>query len=301
MTDPMNAPGMAQLATGTASGTKAAASMKRYPAFKKILKENIPITVPLVETQLMPVMGGPVDGPAMQPAIKTLPAGVKGVLVLIRGAPGSGKTTLARHMQRTFLHHNPQAEALIFSPDDFYYDLSPDGQSYVFDVTKLKEANTLAQSRTFEVMRRGAALVIVDNTHGEAWVSRPYVMFAQTMGYGVCVQEPDTPWWKARDTVALAAHSGRGFTPEKVARSLKWWDVDYSLQHVADAHPNPKWTRKKTTSWSGEGANVSQSAHTAVKQLSVQSAPEPVNVWGKFTTWPKGQARPSDTGSWRTG
>nr|XP_048275151.1 NEDD4-binding protein 2-like 1 isoform X4 [Myodes glareolus] len=59
-------------------------------------------------------------------------------LYLLRGLPGSGKTTLAREMQRDF------PRAMIFSTDDFFF--REDG-AYEFNPDFLEEAHEWNQKR----------------------------------------------------------------------------------------------------------------------------------------------------------
>ena len=52
--------------------------------------------------------------------------------------------------------------------------------------------------------------MIIDNTHMQAWEAYPYVAMALAAGYGIRIQEPQTPWWVARDVAALDQRNTHG-------------------------------------------------------------------------------------------
>uniref|UniRef100_A0A3B4VLE3 NEDD4 binding protein 2 n=1 Tax=Seriola dumerili TaxID=41447 RepID=A0A3B4VLE3_SERDU len=107
------------------------------------------------------------------------------VLVLLRGAPGSGKSTKARAL----LEHNPGG--VILSTDDYF---TRHGE-YQFDPTALGEAHEWNHNQAKEAFERGTNPIIIDNTNMQGWEMKPYVVQALKHGYKVLFQEPDT-WWK---------------------------------------------------------------------------------------------------------
>ncbi|XP_060047638.1 NEDD4-binding protein 2-like 1 isoform X2 [Erinaceus europaeus] len=106
-------------------------------------------------------------------------------LYLLRGLPGSGKTTLARQLQRDF------PRALIFSTDDFFF--REDG-AYEFNPDFLEEAHEWNQKRARKAMRNGISPIIIDNTNLHAWEMKPYAVMALENNYEVIFREPDTRW-----------------------------------------------------------------------------------------------------------
>ncbi|XP_076779953.1 NEDD4-binding protein 2-like 1 isoform X2 [Arvicanthis niloticus] len=106
-------------------------------------------------------------------------------LYLLRGLPGSGKTTLARQLQ----HDYPRA--LIFSTDDFF---SREDGAYEFNPNFLEEAHEWNQKRARKAMRNGISPIIIDNTNLHAWEMKPYAVMALENNYEVIFREPDTRW-----------------------------------------------------------------------------------------------------------
>jgi predicted kinase len=87
-------------------------------------------------------------------------------LILIRGLPGSGKTTLARtYADRGFVH----VEA------DMYFEDANGG--YAFDATKLGEAHAWCQWRARRALSEGFD-VVVANTFTRRLEMDPYLAMA---------------------------------------------------------------------------------------------------------------------------
>jgi predicted kinase len=91
-------------------------------------------------------------------------------LILLRGLPGSGKTTFAKHLVDT--HH---VEA------DRYF--MHDGE-YKFDASKLKAAHNWCLEVTEAWMVKGFSIV-VSNTFTQEWEMQAYYDLAKKYGYKV--------------------------------------------------------------------------------------------------------------------
>ena len=102
----------------------------------------------------------------------------QGDLILLRGLPGSGKTTLAKIILQ--LPSNIEPEVL--SADDFFE--TEDGV-YNFDVTKLKEAHNYCQFRCSERMRQQKSRIVVANTFTQEWEMDEYFKMADRYNYRV--------------------------------------------------------------------------------------------------------------------
>lgn len=93
-------------------------------------------------------------------------------LFIIRGIPGSGKTTLAHLITNN-----------VFSADDFFYDLDGD---YNFRPSQLRAAHESCRARTKGAMELGITKVAVANTFTQMWEMEPYFELAEDYGY-MCV------------------------------------------------------------------------------------------------------------------
>lgn len=101
-----------------------------------------------------------------------------GDLILLRGLPGSGKTTLAH----IILQHPAGLEQEVLSADDFFEDENGD---YNFDSTKIKEAHNYCQFRCSERMRQQKSRIVVANTFTQEWEMEDYYKMAERYNYRV--------------------------------------------------------------------------------------------------------------------
>ena len=102
----------------------------------------------------------------------------QGELILLRGLPGSGKTTLAKIILQLRSTDEPE----VLSADDFFEDKEGD---YNFDPTKLKEAHNYCQFRCSERMRQQKAKIVVANTFTQEWEMDEYIKMAERYNYRV--------------------------------------------------------------------------------------------------------------------
>lgn len=101
-----------------------------------------------------------------------------GDLILLRGLPGSGKTTLAH----IILQHPAGLEQEVLSADDFFEN--NEGE-YNFDSTKIKEAHNYCQFRCSERMRQEKSRIVVANTFTQEWEMEEYFKMAERYNYRV--------------------------------------------------------------------------------------------------------------------
>ena len=93
-------------------------------------------------------------------------------LILLRGVPGSGKSTAAK-----LFGNVPHFEA------DMFFTQS-DG-SYKFDPSKLKDAHNWCRHKTMDAMKEGHPIVVVSNTFVNEWEMETYYLLAHDLGYQV--------------------------------------------------------------------------------------------------------------------
>lgn len=94
-----------------------------------------------------------------------------GDVIILRGLPGSGKTTLARLIAR---HHNVSA--------DDYFDLFNGG---VFDPSLLQKAHQWCFEKFQYGVDIGSTVITVHNTSTQEWEFQKYVDYALDKGYRV--------------------------------------------------------------------------------------------------------------------
>lgn len=139
-------------------------------------------------------------------------------IYLMRGLPGSGKSTKARSL----------GVATIVSADDFFMR----NGVYEFDATKLGEAHAMCRLTAKFAMAKGLP-VVVDNTNCSAWEMRPYVEAARAYGYAVAFVEADAPW--AKDPAECARRNAHGVPLAAIERMLARWDAEVTEEKCLSA------------------------------------------------------------------
>ncbi|KAJ3347502.1 NEDD4-binding protein 2 [Entophlyctis luteolus] len=135
----------------------------------------------------------------------------------------------------------PASIPALFSTDDFWLVPASDGSDtsgYVHDAMRLSEAHAWNQARAIAAMEsRSSDFVVIDNTNLCLWEARPYVEAAVRCDYTVCAQEPDTPWWQARDAEQLFSRGTHGVPLEAIVRMLERFEEPFSVEAVLNAVP----------------------------------------------------------------
>ena len=101
------------------------------------------------------------------------------VLTLVRGLPGSGKSTFANTITNQFS---------VCEADKFFYD---EEGNYNFDATKLREAHEWCRNAVETRMKDNQANpqfypeIVVSNTFTQKWEMEAYYKLAEQYGYKV--------------------------------------------------------------------------------------------------------------------
>lgn len=102
----------------------------------------------------------------------------KGDLILLRGIPGSGKTTLGHVILKWMSNDTTD----VLSADDYFMD---EKGKYDFDATKLKEAHNDCQVRCANKMKNEFSKIVVANTFTQEWEMKTYYEMAERYNYRV--------------------------------------------------------------------------------------------------------------------
>ena len=119
-----------------------------------------------------------------------------GIVFIMRGIPGSGKSTRAREIAGS--------TGVIHSTDDFFY--GEDGE-YKYNSFLLEENHRKNFLRFRESLREGIPVVIVDNTNLKKRDYFPYLTEATKFGYGVRIIRMPHP-----EPVVAASRNIHGIT-----------------------------------------------------------------------------------------
>ena len=196
------------------------------------------------------------------------------VLILMRGIPGSGKSSLATKISRDF-------HGVVQSADSFFINRFG---MYDFRPELLTEAHANCQKETRKWAERGVKVIIVDNTNLESWEMEPYAKIAKENGYHLMLVEPTTPWrYDAKKCSQLNSH---GIPWEKIeacrARFEKFVTADLLLHKVSNRettnrflnhHASPPSWQEMSRSNQSQGLTANQVPATHVKSLSSNYVP----------------------------
>ncbi|XP_030634009.1 NEDD4-binding protein 2-like 2 [Chanos chanos] len=149
-------------------------------------------------------------------------------LILMRGAPGCGKSTLAKELLST------GPNGIILSTDDYFFQ---DGE-YFFDPTLLGEAHGWNQNRAWKAIQEYRSPVIIDNTNIQAWEMKPYVVMALEKGYCITFHEPDTSW--KFDPSQLERRNKHGVSREKIVKILESFERPMTVNIVLNSTEPPR-------------------------------------------------------------
>lgn len=117
---------------------------------------------------------------------------------IVRGIPGSGKSTVTAHLGAC-------SDRAVVSADDFFMV----NGSYEFDPKKLPQAHDWCRAQFHKAIQDGVPVIIVDNTNIALDHLRPYQEVAREAGYLVChvvMQVDDVDACVDRNTHGVPAH-----------------------------------------------------------------------------------------------
>lgn len=146
-------------------------------------------------------------------------------LIIVRGASGSAKSTLARELA-------PEAN---FAADDYFED---EEGNYNFNPAEIGAAHQQCQARTVEAMERGEDRIAVHNTFSKAWEAAFYFEAAEEHGYNVFVVECQNDFGNVHgvpESVIQRMHErweplNRERLPLSTIARIRFWDWYYATK-----------------------------------------------------------------------
>ena len=112
-------------------------------------------------------------------------------MFIMRGVPGSGKSTYAKKLLNNFginIDSNKILKSHLLSTDDFFYD---ENEIYRHDKSKLKKFHLLNESRAEIQMLLKCSPIIIDNTNIDIANFVNYYKLAKSYNYEVEIINPE--------------------------------------------------------------------------------------------------------------
>jgi hypothetical protein len=134
------------------------------------------------------------------------------MLIIVRGLPSSGKTTIAKILTAS--------QGVAISVDEFM--TSPSGE-YEFSKSAFIEAQTQCKNLCLDLMKGNTSLIVVHNTLAQAWEAEPYFEMANEFGYLVQVMNLYDGGLTDAD---LANRSVHNMPVHLIQKTRQRWDID---------------------------------------------------------------------------
>jgi len=166
----------------------------------------------------------------IQTTQSTQPTESKKIVLILRGLPGSGKSSLVKTVVERFaLTSSPW----VCSADHYFTDKSG---HYNFDLKLLSKAHNACMSKYLDGMLSGERFIVVDNTSSTRWEYENYLKVAKIGGYEIQVREIRCP-----DEKSARVFAGRNTHNVPVAAVLAMWkrwesDADAILEDAWMGH-----------------------------------------------------------------
>jgi len=136
-------------------------------------------------------------------------------LILVRGLPGSGKTTIAREFAEIGYEH--------YEADDYFMYYG----EYLFDPKRLPVAHATCLRDTLYAIQEKVPCVVA-NTFSQIWEMEPYIDAALAAGFKITVIEARGKW--------ESVHKVPAHTIERMAD--RWQELDDRFHQMGGEEAN---------------------------------------------------------------
>lgn len=165
----------------------------------------------------------------------------RGDVVILRGLPGSGKSSLATSLplstqsasgsvlSRDFLTQlthgirkpDSSSDWFICSADNFFLD---EQGRYCFNPTLISNAHEACFTQFVQALENRTQRIVVDNTNSQYWEYRRYQALAQALGWRVSILEMQCPSLEVLSLIN--SRNTHGVSPEISTRMWNRWEID---------------------------------------------------------------------------
>lgn len=158
-------------------------------------------------------------------------------LTLVRGLPGSGKSSLVEMMDNDD-DGNLFTSFFAFSADDFFINVLGE---YHFDPSKLTQAHAQCQADVLNVLKISVpeveSRILIHNTFSCRWEMEPYIKMAEQFGVRLIVVDLFDGGLTDEQLFARNVH---GVPLATIQQMRRRWEHDWKNGDV-----RPPWERKK--------------------------------------------------------
>jgi len=153
-----------------------------------------------------------------------------GEVVIVRGVPGTGKSTYAQSLR--YALDGEVIEPVIVSADDFFQKQG----FYQFDVSKLAMAHNECKQKFLAAIRSRQVFIVVDNGNAMRWEYAPFVELAERENYFVRIVE--FACFSSEEVDACHRRNVHNVPPHAMANMLRRWQPDERAEIVRPVFTN---------------------------------------------------------------
>ncbi|KKK86138.1 hypothetical protein LCGC14_2766210, partial [marine sediment metagenome] len=108
---------------------------------------------------------------------------------------------------------------------------------YAFNPSLLGQAHQQCQNRAIEALKKGNSPVVIDNTNTRLWEMKklkPIIQLAQSLGYSVKIEEPETEWWKSKNIEEMVNKNTHKCPREVIEKMVNRFDENITVDNMLE-------------------------------------------------------------------